>query len=115
VGDYIIPPPANPGPAADVTWFDTGDGGMPNVAGVIGELKFDQPVTLFIESAVLGSGTLIVTNGSGSGQVIAAGALEVVAVRFRGARTRLRLRTGHPAPSANSWHVNGRAIWPWLP
>jgi hypothetical protein len=104
--DHFLPQPQNPGTAnTDVTWFDTGDGGWPSYQGVLGDLYFDQAVTLFVETAPIG-GALRTMNGVGAGQVIAANTPTEVKVEFLGARTKLRLRTGATPPSV--WHVNGR-------
>jgi hypothetical protein len=104
--DYFIPEPQNPGaPNTDAIWFDTGDGGYASYQGVLGDLLFDQAVTLFVETAPIG-GALQVMNGAGAGEVIPASTPTPVKVEFLGARTRLRLRTGATPPSV--WHVNGR-------
>jgi hypothetical protein len=106
--ETFIPVPANPALAnTDVPWYDTGDQGEKDGGGVIGDLYFDQDVTLFIETAPV-AGTLRVMNNGGAGQVVAANTPTEVRVRFNGGRTKLRLRTSGTAPTV--WHVNGRVV-----
>jgi hypothetical protein len=100
--DQLIAAPANPATInTDVSWYDTGESGPIEHAGVVGEVLFNQDVTLFVETAPK-SGTLRVVKS----QVISANTPTEVAVAFRGGRTKLRLRTTGTAPTV--WHVNGR-------
>jgi hypothetical protein len=117
-GDLFVPEPTNPALAnTDVTWFDTEttspiwrnieNASLPDMEGFIGELLFNQAVTLFVETSASATGTLHPMNNSGAGDVIPANTPTPVRVGFLGKRTRLRLRTGGTAPTL--WHANGRA------
>jgi hypothetical protein len=104
--DALIGQPANPGADAEVIWVNTEDGTYKDFAGFIGDVLFDEDVTLIVQTWADG-GVARTMNGGGEGEVIPAGVPMQVRVQFVGANTLIKLATGGAAPSANGWHANG--------
>lgn len=105
--DYIVPPPAMPGANVEAIWIDTKDGGYTSRSGLLGTVKFDQAVTLYVRKASLGAadGDLIIVNNGGAGDVLPANIPHEIKVYFGGARTQVALK---PADTCAVWHVDGR-------
>jgi len=102
---YSIPQPENP-ITDECVWWDTGDGGMPNRTGLVGTVKFDKDVTLYVKQAPIG-GTdddLVVVNNDGNGDILPANQTHTVKVYFSGGRTQVVLA---PSAECNDWFVNG--------
>lgn len=116
--ELYVPEPAMPVAFGDATWLDTDPGAemwrgldvtqLPDMDGFIGELFFDQDVTLFVETASSFTGTLQAMNNGGDGDVIPANTPITVRIGFLGRRTHLRLRMGGTLPTV--FHANGKLI-----
>ncbi len=104
--DIPIGQPTNPGANAEVLWINTEDGTFKDFAGFVGDVLFDEDVTLVVQTWADG-GTPRVMNGGGAGEVIAADTPTQVRVGFLGANTLIKLVVGSAAPTV--WHANGRA------
>ena len=106
---YIAAPPI---PAANTSavWLDTSDGTFKDFEGLVGDLVFDQEVTVLIKTAPEPSGggapDFQVMNNGGDGDVIAANTPTEVRIAFLGPNTRVEIAIGDDVPSL--WHVNGR-------
>jgi hypothetical protein len=107
--DLLIAQPNNPGtPNTPITWIDTGDGTYRDFEGFIGEVLFDQDVTVLIRTSAQGrpDADLATMNNGGDGDVVPANTPTVIRVGFLGARTQIQLQTGDDAPTV--FHANGR-------
>lgn len=68
--------------------------------GLVGNLKFDQAVSIFVEEPST-DGTYRVMNGSaGAGETVLANEPYQVRINFLGKKTRVRLRTGATPPTS---------------
>jgi len=103
--DLLIAQPANPGANSEVTWINTEDGTYQEFAGLLGDLLFDQDVTVLVQTWADG-GTPRTMNGGGDGEVIPASTPTPIRVGFLGANTQVKIATGDDAPTV--WHANGR-------
>jgi hypothetical protein len=103
--DLLIAQPANPGANSEVTWINTEDGTFEDFEGFLGDLFFDQDVTVLVQTWADG-GTPRTMNNGGAGDVIPANTPTPIRVGFLGANTQIKIVTGDDAPSA--FHANGR-------
>lgn len=103
--DHVIPQPENPG-SDECIWWDTGNGGMPNRTGLVGTVKFDKAVTLYVKQAPLDGtdGDLVVVNNNGNADVLTADEVHFIKVYFSGGRTQVVLV---PSEACDDWFVNG--------
>jgi hypothetical protein len=103
--DLLIAQPTNPGPNSSVTWISTEDGTFEDFAGFLGDLFFDQEVTVLVQTWA-DAGTPRTMNNGGQGDVIPANTPTPIRVGFLGANTLIKIVTGDDAPTV--WHANGR-------
>lgn len=103
---HYIPSPAIPEANEEVVWFDTGDAGYSSAAGVVGDMFFDQEVTMIVRTAPQGGDLRVMNGDGGAGVTVAADTPTPLAVKFVGYRTQIVLKVGATPPTI--WHANAR-------